>query len=489
MRQSKILTRILLLVIFSLTVTGCGLQEFLDRKNKNATTSGEDEQTVVGVVLNEKDPNQALIRQGIEDMAQKEGVKIVMLSEKAGSQSAGSQTSSQGKSEAETEKAKTGKDTSGKGKQDKQNSTNDILQGAKVILFQGGSGSEILSQAEEKNIPVVALTQVPTVGNVQAIIYPDQEEAGQIMANMLVSRVTEGDVVILQENPNDVISQELLTANQAVLKKYGKIVSHVITNPSDSQSVALQNFSSLVQKEGAKLKGVIAHSETLAAQAYQILKQAKLESQVVLVGGQANLQSLERINEGVQIGDIDTAPYLQGVNAYQMASRILKQSSLDLNDSVATEQGMVPGKKIAVKQVTKDNLDLVKNSYSKAVAQAEQAQKQAAEKNQAAEGGGEQAKSEAGGENKEKNQESDKGQAGKSSPPAGTAKVREKVKTETVREYLDEKGQVISTEESVLEENRVVPPDALEKSNQPQNGSSQAGQSSVDKKADSDKSK
>lgn len=474
---------ILLIVILSLTATGCGLQDLLMKKDKNSSSEGTQKQADIGMVLDESDPNLALIRQGIEESAQKDNLKVVDLSAGSG------QDSSNQNSDMQTGKTQGGSNQSSG--QSGESGDNSALQGAKVIIYQGSSADPVLNQAQKANIPVVALGQVPGSSKLSGIVYPNQEGVGEGMANMLQASVSEGDVVILQENPDDPGAQEALTGSKAVLAKNPKIKVNVIANPAQSESGAKQAFTAFVEKDGEKLKGVLAYSEKLAAGAYEVLKNAKLDKKVVLIGGQANLQSFARISAGTQKGDIDTSPYLQGVQVYQMASQALKKQPVAMDDSVVTDQGMVPVKEVPVKVVDAGNVQMVEKNYSKALTQAEQAQKQAAassngqngqkaqtqtENASADQGSGQKsgASQDSGGQDSSgqgSGSSSNTGSGGNAQAtpapviPSGTASVKEKITTETTREYLDKSGKVISTEQSTVEQNRTVPPDTLKQEN------------------------
>lgn len=419
-----------LLVIFSLclslTITGCGLQALLGNKNKTSPTK-EETKTVIAVSLNEEDPNKLLITKGIDDLAKKENVQVKYM------------------------------DQSAAGKESP-------LKGAKVLIYQGGNAS-LLKSAETDKIPVLALSQLPAGVKSVGIITPDQEKVGELMAQMLVSKVAEGQVVILQGDPKETGFQERLAGNKVVLSKYPKITVQNIVSSPDSEAVVKQGLVDFLQKNPSKVQGILAHTEKLAALANAVLKQAQLDKKIILVGGQASAPSLERMSSGAQVGDVDTSPYLQGVNAYQWAQKIIKKESLDVNGSITSEQGEIPAKIIQVKAVTPDNLAVIQKSYTLTLQSAEQDKKQAEQAGQASDSK-DQSKDQ--GQAKKEDQSGDKsgasseGQQAKSSAiPPGVQKVTERIKTETTREYHDAQGKVIGTEKTVNEQVKTVPPEML----------------------------
>lgn len=425
-----------LLVIFSLclslTITGCSLQGLLGNKSKTSSTNkGGTQQTVIAVSLNEEDPNKLLIAKGIDDSAKKENVQVKYI------------------------------DQSGAGKESP-------LKGAKVLIYQGGNAS-ILQSAQTDKVPVLALSQLPTSVKPVGIITPDQEKAGEFMAQTLVSKVTEGLVVILQGDPNESGLQERLAGNKAVLSKYPKITVQSIVSSPGSEAVARQGLVEFLQKNPGKVQGILAYTEKLAVQANEVLKQAQLDKKIVLVGGQASVPSLERMASGSQVGDVDTSPYLQGVNAYQWAQKIIKKEPVDVNDSITSEQGEIPAKIVQVKAVTSDNLAVIQKSYTKTTQSAEQDKKQKDQASQAA-----QTKDQAKDQTKDQGQAKTKDQSGDksgasnqgeqskaSAVPPGVQKVTERIKTETTREYLDAQGKVIGTEKTANEQVKTVPPEML----------------------------
>ncbi|MGI6119805.1 MAG: sugar ABC transporter substrate-binding protein [Desulfosporosinus sp.] len=423
----------------SFTITGCGLQALLGNKN-NTSSPNEETETVIAVSLNEEDPNKLLITKGIDDLAKKENVQVKYMDQNANA--AGNESP---------------------------------LKGAKVLIYQGGN-ADLLKNAETDKIPVLALSQLPRGAKPVGMITLDQQVTGELMAQMLVSKVTEGQVIILQGDPNDSGFQERLAGNKTVLNKYPQITVQNIASSSDSETVAKQGLVDFLQKNPGKVQGILAHTEKLAAIANEVLEQAQLDKKVVLVGGQASLPSLERISRGVQAGDIDSSPYLQGINAYQWAQKILKNESLDINNSITSEQGEIPAKIIQVKAVTPDNLAMIQKSYTLTMQSAEQDKKDRQTENTEQKGNIASQEKNQGDSQKEESQTSDKqvtsGEGeqaeGKTIPmPAGVQKITERVKTETTREYLDAQGKVIGTEKTSNEQVKTIPPEML-KQQQPE---------------------
>lgn len=411
-------------ICLSLTITGCGLQDLLG-KNKNKTSAKKSEsETIIAVSLNEEDPNKLLISKGIEDLAKKEDVKVKYMDSK---------------------------------------STESPLKDAKILIYQGGD-ARILQESQSEEIPILALTQLPSGVKPEGIIIPDQEKAGELMVQTLLGKVTEGQIVILQGDPNESGSQELLAGNKAVLSKYPKIIVHTIASTPGSESVTRTSLVDYLQKNPDKVQGILAHTEKLAIQASEVLKQTQLDKKVSLIGGQAGIPSLERMSNGSQIGDIDTSPYLQGANAYQWAQKIIKKEPLEVDHSITSEQGEIPAKLVAVKAVTSSNLAVIQKSYTKTMQSAEQDQKQKEQSSDKASQGKDQAKDQGKDQEKEKGEaKKEEGQSGEkqSAIPPGVQKVTERVKTETTRDYLDAQGKVLGTEKTLNEQVKTVPPEML----------------------------
>lgn len=446
-----------LCICLSLTISGCGLQALLGNKNKTSSGS-KSKAAIVAVSLNENDPNKLLITKGIDDLAKKENVQVKYI-----------------------EPSESGNDSA--------------LKGAKVLIYQGGN-TDLLKNAETNKVPVLGLNQVPTGVKLAGVVTPDQERTGELMAQSLVSKVSEGQVVILQSDTSETGSQELLAGNKQVLSKYPKLSIQTISSPTGSESTAKQSLSDILQKNPGKVQGILAHTEKLAVMANDVLKQAQLEKKVLLIGGQASIPSLERIASGTQTSDVDTSPYLQGANAFQWAQKILNKESLDVSDSITSEQGEIPAKMIQVKAVTPDNLAVIQKSYVKTMQSAEQDKKQQSSKSAAQ--GKSQTKDQGQSQGDSKDQSGDKQGTGSSSDqaqksgnvPPGVEKVTERIKTETTREYLDAQGKVIGTEKTANEQVKTVPPEMLnQQTDQSSQGSSknEGGQSSKDQGSQSSK--
>ena len=448
--------RLRLLIVFplclSLTISGCGLQGLLGNKNKTSSTAKGGTQTIMAVSLDETDPNKLLITKGIDDLAKKENVQVKYLDQSAAG-------------------------------------TESPLKGAKILIYQGGNVS-ILQKSQTEKIPVLALTQLPPGVKPEGIITPDQEKAGELMAQTLVSKVSEGQVIILQGDPTESGSQERLAGNKAILSKYPKLTVQTIASSTGSESVAKQGLVDFLQKNPGKVQGILAHTEKLAVQAGEVLKQTQLDKKIILVGGQANVTSLERMASGVQVGDVDTSPYLQGVNAYQWAQKIIKKEPLEVNDSITSEQGEIPAKIIQVKAVTPENLAVVQKSYTKTMQSAQQDKKQTEEKakkeqkgDQASQGDSKKEESKAGAAQGSSGGGEKQAEGKTGTIPPGVEKVTERIKTETTRDYLDAQGKVIGTEKTTNDQVKTVPPDMLkQQAEQPKDAKTDQGdQSSQDK--------
>jgi len=406
----------------------------------------------MAVSLDETDPNKLLITKGIDDLAKKENVQVKYLDQSAAG-------------------------------------TESPLKGAKILIYQGGNVS-ILQKSQTEKIPVLALTQLPPGVKPEGIITPDQEKAGELMAQTLVSKVSEGQVIILQGDPTESGSQERLAGNKAILSKYPKLTVQTIASSTGSESVAKQGLVDFLQKNPGKVQGILAHTEKLAVQAGEVLKQTQLDKKIILVGGQANVTSLERMASGVQVGDVDTSPYLQGVNAYQWAQKIIKKEPLEVNDSITSEQGEIPAKIIQVKAVTPENLAVVQKSYTKTMQSAQQDKKQTEEKakkeqkgDQASQGDSKKDESKAGAAQGSSGGGEKQAEGKTGTIPPGVEKVTERIKTETTRDYLDAQGKVIGTEKTTNDQVKTVPPDMLkQQAEQPKDTKTDQGdQSSQDK--------
>ncbi|WP_088188750.1 substrate-binding domain-containing protein [Desulfosporosinus sp. FKA] len=421
----------------SLTTSGCGLQALLGNKNKTSSASTSKTSTIA-VSLNDNDPNKLLITKGIDDLAKKEEVKVKYLG------------------------------ASGSG-------DDSALKGAKVLIYQAGNAN-LLKNAQTNKVPVLALSQVPAGINLAGVVTPDQEKTGELMAQALVSKVSEGQVVILQGDPSETGSQELLAGNKSVLSKYPKISLQTFASPSGSESTVKQSLTDYLQKNSGKVQAVLAHTAKLEEAASDALKQLQLAKKVLLIGGQATIPSLERMASGSQVSDVDTNPYLQGANAFQWAQKIINKEPLDISDSITSEQGEIPAKIIQVKTVTPENLAVIQKSYVKTMQSAEQDQKQqtAKAKPQSKSQGDSKTQGDSkskGGDQQGSGGGDNQGQNSSNVPP-GVKKVTETVKTETTREYLDGQGKVIGTEKTTNEQVKTVPPEMLQQEQKAQSSQS-----------------
>ncbi|NMA68710.1 MAG: substrate-binding domain-containing protein [Desulfitobacterium sp.] len=460
--RKKLWLLLVLLGLLGLGLSGCGITNMIgkllgtDSQGPEKTSNKKEEKKVIAVSLNEEEPNTPLFLLGIEEMAEKEEVEIKIIK----------------KEEAKDKEA---------------------FQDAKVLIYQGGEKS-LLQNAEKENIPIIALNKLPDSVKVEGVILPDPDQIGNILGQQIQGAIVEGEgqVVYLQGEVEDPLAISVLANLKQALANM-KLNIHSITNPPQSEDIAIQALLEHLQKNSGEVKIICAYNEELAAGASEILKSLQLEDKILLIGMQANSHSLQRIATGSQIGDIDTAPYVQGVNAFQWAKKVLNKESLDIMETITGEQGEVVAKYIPVKSVTTENLLLVQNSYSKG----EEAQKKREEEKVKEESG--QKKEEKKDKEKKENgnrdsqgegsKGGDSGDGGNSgggeggtgggqplAMPQGVSKVIEKVQTEITREYLDEEGKVLGTEKSTNNQVRTIPSEMLLQEHQQQQ-QGQQGQS------------
>lgn len=450
---------IIILLILSLGLTGCNMQSLLGglmgNKDKTSSKSSQpkEEKKIIAVAIKDEDPNKDMFLLGIQEMAEKEEMEVKVLTNKE-----------QGDKEA--------------------------LKDAKILIYQDGEQS-FLKDAEKEDIPILALNRLPAGVKAKGVILPDPDQVGRIMAQQIEEKVAEGQVVYLQGEAEDPVAQMSLAAFKQEIGTNPKIAIHSITNPPESETIAIQTLREHLQKNPDQVKAIAAQNEKLLAQTYELLKSMQLTEKIHLMGGQANPKSLQRIASGSQIADIDTAPYVQGVNAFQWAKKIMDKQSIDITQSITGDQGEVAAKIIPVKAVTTENLALIQKSYTKATeAQKEQEKKKEESEEKSSEAkNGQKSESNSSGESGDKKQDSEgkegegQGQSqegGASSQeqggsqgvmPEGVSKVTEKVHTEIIREYLDDKGNVLGTEKSANDQVRTVPPEMLLKEQQQKQGS------------------
>lgn len=472
---------ILFIALLSLTLTGCSFQELLGKGKGKTTKSSQNEQKqTIAVALDDQDPNRALILRGIEDMAKKEDMEIQVLSAKDTESAQKAQSKNNGKANGQKEQSSSqGNEKKGSSSQEGEKEQSP-LKDAKVLIYKGGN-KQFIQTALEAKVPVLALDEIPAGVKAAGIILPDPDQLGALMAEPLLAKISEGQVVFLQGDPGNSASLETVAGLKRALNKNPKISVHVISNPAGSEAVAKQSLQEYLQKNPEGVKAIAAQNEKLASQAAEVLKTLQLDKKVLLVGADANLQSLQRMATGSQAADIDTAPYIQGVNAFQWAQKIMKNESLDISESITGDQGEVPAKIIPVKSVTSENLALVQKSYTQAIeAQKEQEAAKEAEQNkgnqkdqkdQQKSNSGDKQEGQSGGESAQ--------QQGNVAVPQGAEKVTERVRTEITREYLDGQGNVIGTEKAANDQVRTVPPEMLlQEMQKAQQGGQQEGQKS-----------
>src|SRR5690554_6247492 len=232
--MKKKLWLLLLFLVLGLGLSGCGITDMIGKLigsdsqgPEKISNKKEEDKKIIAVSINEEEPNKALFLLGIEEMAEKEEIEVKVIK----------------KEEAKDQEA---------------------FQDAKVLIYQGGEKA-LLQNAEKEKIPIIALNKIPDSIKVEGVITPDPNQLGSLLAQQIQGVIAEGEgqVVYLQGEAEDPIAMSVL-ANLKQSLANTKLTINSITNPPQSESIAIQSLLEYLQKNPDKVKVICAQNEELA---------------------------------------------------------------------------------------------------------------------------------------------------------------------------------------------------------------------------------
>ena len=194
-----------------------------------------------------------------------------------------------------------------------------------------------IEQANQADIPVLALDREPSGGEVVTVIASDNVEGGRIAARELVRLVGSGPVAQLEGIPGTSAARERGQGFQEVMETQEDVELVASQAAGFDRGQALNVTQNIVQAN-PEIKGIFAQNDEMALGAVQALGD-RAGSEVKIVGFDAIDDALQAIQEGRMNATIAQQP--GRIGSLGVENAVAAINGEDVRDTIAVEVRLV----------------------------------------------------------------------------------------------------------------------------------------------------
>lgn len=307
MKRKQSIWMLLLVVLMTVALIGCGTtQSNLENKN-TANTSGKI--TIGFSISTLNNPFFVTLKDGAEKAAKDAGVTLNVVDAQD----------------------KTSKQIS---------DIEDLIQKkVSVILINPTDSAAVVSAVEsanKANIPVITVDRASNGGKVVAHIASDNVKGGSMAADFIMKALnSQGNIVELQGIAGTSAARDRGKGFHDVVD--GKAgVKVVASQPADFDRAKGLSVMENILQGNKDIKAVFAHNDEMALGAVSAL-QAAGRSNVLVVGFDATDDAVKAVKEGKMAATVAQKPDLIGKTAIETAIKVAKGEKVDANIPVALD--------------------------------------------------------------------------------------------------------------------------------------------------------
>lgn len=307
MKRKQSIWMLLLVVLMTVALIGCGTtQSNLENKN-TANTSGKI--TIGFSISTLNNPFFVTLKDGAEKAAKDAGVTLNVVDAQD----------------------KTSKQIS---------DIEDLIQKkVSVILINPTDSAAVVSAVEsanKANIPVITVDRASNGGKVVAHIASDNVKGGSMAADFIMKALnSQGNIVELQGIAGTSAANDRGKGFHNVVD--GKAgVKVVASQPADFDRAKGLSVMENILQGNKDIKAVFAHNDEMALGAVSAL-QAAGRSNVLVVGFDATDDAVKAVKEGKMAATVAQKPDLIGKTAIETAIKVAKGEKVDANIPVALD--------------------------------------------------------------------------------------------------------------------------------------------------------
>lgn len=207
------------------------------------------------------------------------------------------------------------------------------------------ASSPAVKKALAAGIPIINVNS-ETRDEPTAFVGSRDEESGRIAMEYIAKRLNgKGNIVIMQGFMGQAAQIKRDQGADEVLKKYPEIKVLARQTAEWDRAKAVSLMENWIQSHGNKINAVFAHNDEMAMGAVLALEQAKMKSNVIVVGIDAIADALKAVKDGRLDATVFQDAKGQGATAVEVAVKIINKQPFE-------KETYIP-----FKLVTKDNVD------------------------------------------------------------------------------------------------------------------------------------
>ncbi|MGC8742743.1 MAG: sugar ABC transporter substrate-binding protein [Verrucomicrobiia bacterium] len=207
------------------------------------------------------------------------------------------------------------------------------------------ASSPAVLKARAAGIPIINVNS-ETRDEPTAFVGSKDEESGKIAMEYIAKRLNgKGNIVIMQGFMGQAAQLKRDEGAKEVLKKFPEIKLLAQQTAEWDRAKAVSLMENWIQSYGNKINAVFAQNDEMAMGALLALEQAKMKSNVIVVGIDAIADALKAVKEGRLDATVFQDAKGQGHTAVEVAVKIVRKQPYD-------KETYIP-----FKLVTKENID------------------------------------------------------------------------------------------------------------------------------------
>lgn len=216
-----------------------------------------------------------------------------------------------------------------------------------------------IGKAKAAGIKVIAYERLVLQADLDLYISFDNIILGQQMGQGLLEHMTEGNILLINGDPEDQNSEFYKTGYMKVLQPAideGRIqIIGEVWAENWTKEIAYEAVEAYLDK-GISIQGIIAENDSLAEMAIQALSERGLISETIVIGQDGDLGAYQRIAFGVQSATIYKNYEVLAHKAALAAYRLANDCQISSNGIINNSYQDIPCYYLETNLITKDNI-------------------------------------------------------------------------------------------------------------------------------------
>jgi D-xylose transport system substrate-binding protein len=229
-----------------------------------------------------------------------------------------------------------------------------------VVPYDRDGLSEIIKEARQTGIKVIAYDRLIRNVEIDAYISFDNVKVGELMADELLEHVPKGNYVIINGSPDDnnsyMFNEGYMNVLSSEIEKGNIDIIEEIYADDWREEPAYDLIARLLD-EGQQIDAIIGANDRLAEAAIRALAEEGLAGKVFVAGHDADISACQRIVEGTQHMTVYKPIRTLAEAAVNLAIQFAKNEEPLVQQTIYNGQADIPYIRLDVLSVTQETLD------------------------------------------------------------------------------------------------------------------------------------